>query len=585
MRKQTILWIEGMVCTNCEKRVAEALMAVTGVEYAKVDFNQSKAYVTYDDEKTDATQFAAAVRKSGYELLKEGKKGADKSIIPWILLLLGGFYIINNTIGFNFIPEVTAEMGYGLLFMVGVLTSFHCIAMCGGIALSQGLHPHSGGKKGVSSLLYNIGRVMAYTLVGGIVGGLGAVVSPSGQFKGIVAVMAGLFMVLMGLKMLNILTLPIWLRLRLPHLSYGKANISGPLRPLAIGFLNGFMPCGPLQTMQLYALGTGSVVQGALSMFFFSLGTVPLMLAFGFISSVISKGLGNKMVKASALLVMMLGVMMVNRGFALSGIAPNFGQQNPSVAKSDEIRMEDGKQIIDLTIGARSYIPSVRTAQIGIPLRINLDVQSINGCNNPISIPGYGIQKDLTSGESFIEFIPTQEGPITITCWMGMITTRITAVKDMGAENIEGTKSQRPKAPEAPEPFFGGGDACCGGGIFQVENAAGKAVINGKGQTVEMEVSLEGYGPNILVVQKGLETRWVIDAKELSNCTYQLAIPDANFIQTLKEGRNEIRFTPEKTGEIYFSCGMGMLYGKIVIVDDIEKVDLNQIENTSVTPY
>ena len=72
--------------------------------------------------------------------------------------------------------------------------------------------------------------------------------------------------------------------------------------------------CGPLQAMQLYALGTGSMLTGALSMFLFSLGTVPLMFGFGAISSVFKQQFNQKMLKVSAILVMLLGVVMLNRG-------------------------------------------------------------------------------------------------------------------------------------------------------------------------------------------------------------------------------------------------------------------------------
>ena len=84
--------------------------------------------------------------------------------------------------------------------------------------------------------------------------------------------------------------------------------------------MNGLMPCGPLQAMQLYALGTGSFLAGALSMFIFSLGTVPLMFGLGALSSLLSSKFTSRMMKVSAALVLLLGLVMVNRGLALSGV-------------------------------------------------------------------------------------------------------------------------------------------------------------------------------------------------------------------------------------------------------------------------
>ncbi len=93
-------------------------------------------------------------------------------------------------------------------------------------------------------------------------------------------------MVVLGLKMLGIISkVPSPSRLfpAAVRESFGRFGASFRKRgPFAVGLLNGLMPCGPLQTMQLYALGTGSALAGALSMFIFSAGTVPLMLVFGF---------------------------------------------------------------------------------------------------------------------------------------------------------------------------------------------------------------------------------------------------------------------------------------------------------------
>jgi sulfite exporter TauE/SafE len=71
--------------------------------------------------------------------------------------------------------------------------------------------------------------------------------------------------------------------------------------------------------MQIYALGTGSFVTGAMSMFLFSLGTVPLMFGFGALSSLLSSKFTHKMIKVSSVLVMILGIIMFNRGLSLSG--------------------------------------------------------------------------------------------------------------------------------------------------------------------------------------------------------------------------------------------------------------------------
>jgi sulfite exporter TauE/SafE len=102
---------------------------------------------------------------------------------------------------------------------------------------------------------------------------MGSVIGFSGAAKGTVAIAAGVFMVIMGLNMLNIFP---WLRKltpRVPRVFGNKIhNNNGKYGPFYIGLFNGLMPCGPLQTMQIYALGTGSPVAGALSMLYVQYG-------------------------------------------------------------------------------------------------------------------------------------------------------------------------------------------------------------------------------------------------------------------------------------------------------------------------
>ncbi len=438
--------IDGMVCGNCEKRIEAALLIIDGVEKARANMGKSKVEITYDEDKVDKIILTNTIEGLGYEIVLEAKS-SFKTVLPLMILLFAGFYLIQNTIGFNFIPEVTDSMGYGLIFIVGLLTSIHCIAMCGGLALSQSIAPKYKNKRFKSSLLYNTGRVISYTVIGGIVGGIGGVISPSGQFKGIVAIIAGVFMFALGLKMLKVLRLPRWIKIKMPSLSLGINKGSGPMTPLLVGLLNGFMPCGPLQTMQLYALGTGSIGQGAMSMFFFSIGTVPLMFGFGAITSLIGAKSGKKIMKLSGALVMALGIIMLNRGLALSGIAYNIGGIDRAAKEVEGINIINGKQTINLTIEPNQYVLDVGAVKAGVPVKINLDVQSINGCNNPIVIPKYEITKNLMSDDKIIEFTPEEEGTITISCWMGMITTRLAAVNDLEQVDYDSLPSDNEPIP------------------------------------------------------------------------------------------------------------------------------------------
>jgi hypothetical protein len=237
-------------------------------------------------------------------------------------------------------------------------------------------------------------------------------------------------MVIMGLNLMNMFPSLRKFNPRMPKIFARKIN-NGKMNkgPLVVGLLNGLMPCGPLQAMQIYALSTGSFYAGALSMFLFSLGTVPLMFGFGAISSILTAKFTKKMMNVSALLVIVLGVVMVNRGLGLSGFSIQSltgnliggGSQTTNVAT-----INGNIQEITTTLQSGSYEPI--SVKKGIPVKwtIQADANNLNGCNNAIVVPKYGIEKKLSAGQNVIEFIPKESGTFGYSCWMGMIRSDIT---------------------------------------------------------------------------------------------------------------------------------------------------------------
>lgn len=478
-----VLQVDGMTCNSCEMRIENALKKTEGIISAKAIYSSSNVYVTYDYTKIDLDRIISIIEKLDYEVknknnedvpVRVGKqeyKSKDKmsisNLIGITIILLSVYLIISNTIGFNFIPQVDQSMGYGILFVVGLITSLHCVAMCGGINLSQCVgyktEEDSGSlSKLKPSLLYNTGRVISYTIIGGIVGTLGSVISFSGAAKGAVTILSGVFMVIMGLNMLNIFP---WLRKinpRMPKFFGNKIHSNrGEHSPFYVGLLNGLMPCGPLQAMQIYALGTGSFVGGAGAMFFFSLGTVPLMFGFGAISSLLSGKFTHKMMKVSAVLVMFLGIIMLNRGLSLSGISlANVASASSSTGNVAKI--ENNVQVVTTKLESGRYTPFI--VQKGVPVKWTIKATSsdINGCNETIVIPKYNITKKLAPGDNVIEFTPTEEGNITYTCWMGMIRSNIKVVPDLA--NVSGSDIDQNNSIGSAGGA-GGLGGCCGAGV------------------------------------------------------------------------------------------------------------------------
>jgi len=481
--KRITVYVDGMTCGSCESRIEKALKALPGVLFADAQVQGGQVTIEYDEDRIDLSAITAAIEKTGYPVRE--KRGAGTAIALGIGLLLVAAYLVANASGaFSAIPRIDATVGYAMLFVIGLLTSIHCVAMCGGIALSQSVNVTTGERfrRLRPGFLYNAGRVVSYTAIGALVGALGSTFNFSPVSKGIIAVIAGVFMLVLGLKMLGVIR-------SLPHTS---SIVPGSLRkigsaissrmqkggPFAVGLLNGLMPCGPLQTMQLYALGTRSALAGALSMFIFSLGTVPLMLIFGLTATLLPRKFAPIMVKASAVLVMFLGVVTFARAATLAGIAlPTIpsspssalvstngsggdavgsGATDASAVNSGLIKatVSGGKQTVLTEFKDGQYVPFA--VQAGLPLTwtIRIAADDINGCNNEIIIPAYNIRKQLESGDNVIEFTPSKAGRISYSCWMGMIRSSITV-----ADSLDNPSSFA-DLPDEPLALPGGGGCC-----------------------------------------------------------------------------------------------------------------------------
>jgi sulfite exporter TauE/SafE/copper chaperone CopZ len=619
--------VEGMTCGQCEQRIEKAVGALTGVLRVEASAGTGEVRVSYDAGRAALGSMYEAIRRAGYQVVGRSaeaaapapaKKTSGASIYRFlglIAVVAAVYLIIRYTVGFTFLPAVSQSMGYGLIFVVGLLTSLHCVAMCGGIVLSQGVkkqeeegdpqavasqasasramgaRPPQFYSRLVPSLLYNGGRVISYTIVGGIVGALGSLFSLSTSLKGAMPILAGVFMLFLGLRMLGIFPWLSRLKIRLPGIAGRKFSAAAAGRgPFVVGLLSALMPCGPLQTMQVYALGTGSLFAGALSMFLFSLGTVPLLLGFGLVSSLLSAKFNTRMLKASGVLVLVLGLVMFTRGISLFGVAlPPLRPAAASDAGIAVAKLVDGGQEVRTTVESGRYYPLI--VQAGVPVRWTLSVKAddLNGCNNPVTIPQYGIRKQLVPGDNLIEFTPSQAGTIGYTCWMGMISSYIKVIPDLTRIAAADLK---PLAPDdlasalgpgsGAKPGAPAGGGCCGatpgrfaGGKIPVD-AIQLARFAGEGQEAEVVVNDQGYTPAVLVVQKGVKAKIRFVAEKLTSCNYLVYFPEYQGGLDLSKGRLETPYL-EVSEDFTFECGMSMLHGYVKVVEDITLVDLNAV--------
>ena len=459
--KELFVRVSGMTCAHCEARVTKAAKSVSGVKTASASFSRGILTVSYDPEQANEDTLVAAlesaINASGYRFRGVVTKPQQLSkVIPIAIILLALYLILRYTVGFDFfgfIPKIDSTISLSALFVTGLLTSVHCVAMCGGINLSQSVGTVESGKNRMRNpLLYNLGRVISYTVIGAIVGGIGSVLFLSETLKAILLSLAALGMLLMGLSMLG--WLPWWLTPRMPRFLSGRLGKAGAGKgPLVVGLLNGLMPCGPLQAMQLYALATGSALTGALSMFLFSLGTVPLMLGAGALFSSLKGKFAFVVQRVSAVLVVFFAIVMATNAFSLFGLG---GAAAAAPAKATAAQAETGGDSLLQQALDKGYLPATMDGDVqkisanldpsvypfiivqkGVPveLTITADESAITGCNQTVVFPAFDVKKALKPGDNVIQFTPDETGLIPYTCWMGMVDGRILVVDNLFASS------------------------------------------------------------------------------------------------------------------------------------------------------
>lgn len=174
--------IDGMHCSHCENVIKNTLLFINNIK--DVSFYNYIACITYTGYLSKK-KIIKSINEIGYITndtyisdnindLKDNIKLYEFILISFFIVIL--FFILYKIFGyniFNVIPEIDSSVSYSMLFVIGLLTSIHCISMCGAINLMSVV----GNKNNIKRpLLYNVGRVISYTIIGGVVGLLGGVI-------------------------------------------------------------------------------------------------------------------------------------------------------------------------------------------------------------------------------------------------------------------------------------------------------------------------------------------------------------------------------------------------------------------------
>jgi sulfite exporter TauE/SafE len=206
-------------------------------------------------------------------------------------------------------------------FTLGLLGSFHCIGMCGPIALAIPGDNRSPEALFLRGLLYNSGRILTYAVIGAVFGLLGMGATIAG-YQHILSISLGVLIIFFALFPHikfpgNIHSLYTRFTEKLTKIISGLYKKRSNFSSFLIGLLNGFLPCGFVVTALAAALITSSIFHSAAYMALFGLGTLPVMLMMNMAPGFVSPKFRSKLRPFSTYFAIIIGLILIWRGYSM----------------------------------------------------------------------------------------------------------------------------------------------------------------------------------------------------------------------------------------------------------------------------
>lgn len=329
--------IQGMHCKSCTLLTEGELMDLPEVTHAESSLKSHTVDVTGEfGERTpdQITSFLTeALKKHGYSVHLE--KQAHKVrwddftyAIPAAAVFIALFIVLQKLGIVNLAGS--GEMTYVTAFVIGLVASVStCMAVVGGLVLSISATYAKEGQGVRPQILFHIGRLATFFILGGFIGLAGSAFQLGGTGTFVLSAIVALILLILGLNLLDIFP---WTKKLLPTLPAawsvrvkGLKGANTTLTPLLIGAATFILPCGFTQSMQLYSLTTGSFIEGALTMTLFALGTLPVLALLSFSSLGIKKMQTGMFYKTAGLVVIFFGLFNLMSSLVAAGlISPIF---------------------------------------------------------------------------------------------------------------------------------------------------------------------------------------------------------------------------------------------------------------------
>lgn len=444
-----------MHCASCEILVEKKLLDLPNVKAVDASTSKGEVVVEFEGEKPSVGKLNEIFKENNYTFLnssekKSEEKKPDKKLNPTLvafniaIFIIIAFLILDklgiaNFLALNSTSSLLTFLGFGLL---AGLSS--CAALVGGIVLSMSkqwnsLYAENAGtsKKLQPHIMFNAGRLISYTVLGGVLGAIGSRLQISPQITGYLVIAISLLTIALGLQMLGVkafrkfqLAAPKSLTRKIAN----ENNFQGKYMPFLMGALTFFLPCGFTITAQSLALLSGNVFSGAAIMGAFALGTIPVLFFIGLSSVKFSSKphLAERFSKVAGFLVLFFALFNISNQFTVLGFPALGGSASGGSfqAQSGLPPIVNGEQIISMTASGSGDSPNYFKVKAGVPVKWEITGGDSLGCNGAIiSTNLFDGAVDLTPGQVAIkEFTPATAGTFGFSCTMGMIRGTIEVI-------------------------------------------------------------------------------------------------------------------------------------------------------------
>lgn len=285
--------------------------------------------------------------------------------------------------------------------------------------------------------LFLSAKLVAYTILGLILGYLGSVISLSLTVRVGFQVLTALFMLATAMNLLEVHPIFRYVVFQPPAILrrfIKKESKSDKFfTPLVLGAMTIFIPCGVTQAMEVAAISSGQAMTGALIMMGFVLGTMPWFALLGALTAKLSETWERGFNRAAAGVLILVAVITLNGALQVVD-APISGQKimmkwqslqayEQKLALTQPVPGEGGSQKVVIEVSNRGYTPDNFQVKAGVPVELKLKTNGSYSCANAFTMREFEIFTQLMpTDEETVIFTPTKKGKFTFACSMGMYT-------------------------------------------------------------------------------------------------------------------------------------------------------------------